>query len=302
MAGGFPPHGGRRPGAGGAHGGPPREYVRVTPDGEVQVMFRGNPLVTVRGEGEVVLDTAGHHNGTVLGVLKRALRPMGVRLTAQTENFAEDWSVEDGTNFTRFQDFSTPFSASNAKPAGLTFAGDTYVGLAAHTFDEQDWAFAQDHLGILSGLFGLLRPLDYVQAYRLEMGTRLKTDSGSNLYEFWGESITKTLKKDLAAVKGTTLVNLASDEYAKAIQLDKLGGDVINVKFLQKDAGKEKFISFFAKRARGLMARWMSTDRPSKPADLSGFNLEGYRIKKSASSENELVFVRPKPAAKKKAS
>merc|ERR1719313_2847376 len=104
MAGGFPPHGGRRPGPGGAHGGPPREYVRVTPDGEVQVMFRGNPLVTVRGEGEVVLDTAGHHNGTVLGVLKRALRPMGVLLTAQTENFAEDWSVEDGTNFTRFQD------------------------------------------------------------------------------------------------------------------------------------------------------------------------------------------------------
>ena len=186
-------------------------------------------------------------------------------------------------------------------PAAICFRGDVYQGLEAWSLDKRSLSWAQDHVRILSGLYGLLRPMDVIQPYRLEMGTRLKTDSGSNLYEFWGDSITKTLKKDLAAVKGTTLVNLASDEYAKALQLDKLGVDVINVKFLQKDAGREKFISFFAKRARGLMARWMSTDRPSKPADLSGFNLEGYRIKKSASSENELVFIRPKPAAKKKA-
>ena len=128
------------------------------------------------------------------------------------------------------------------------------------------------------------------------------TPAGNCLYDFWGSSITRTLKQDLRASGASALINLASDEYAKALQLDKLGVDVINVKFLQMDAGKEKLISFFAKRARGLMARWMSTDRPSKPADLSGFNLEGYRIKKSASSDHELVFTRPKPAAKKKAS
>ena len=204
-------------------------------------------------------------------------------------------------NYDRYRSFELPFSEANALPAALAFNGDVYRGLDARDLSARQLDWAQEHIAILSGLYGILRPLDLMQAYRLEMGTRLPTRRGKNLYEFWGESITKTLKKDLAAVKGTTLVNLASDEYAKALQLDKLGVEVVNVKFLQKDAGKEKFISFFAKRARGLMARWMSTDRPSKPADLSGFNLEGYRIKKSASSENELVFVRPKPAAKKKA-
>ena len=184
-------------------------------------------------------------------------------------------------------------------PAAICFRGDVYQGLEAWTLDKRSLSWAQDHVRILSGLYGLLRPMDTIQPYRLEMGTKLKTDRGSNLYDFWDKAITKTLKKDLQSIKAQTLVNLASDEYSSSLDLDALGVEIVNVKFLQKDGGKDKFISFFAKRARGLMARWMSQHRPRTEADLSGFNLEGYRLNKGSSSDGQLIFTRPKPAAKR---
>ena len=144
--------------------------------------------------------------------------------------------------------------------------------------------------------YGLLRPLDVIQPYRLEMGTRLATDAGKDLYAFWGEELSRTLKKDMKAAKADILVNLASDEYSKAARLGEMGLDVLDVKFLQKDDGKLKFISFFAKRARGLMARWMADNRPRSVADLSKFSLEGYRFSAKEGNDQLLVFSRPRPA------
>ena len=202
-------------------------------------------------------------------------------------------------NHERWQSFGK--TSNDRGPAAMCFCGDVYQGLEAWTLDKRSMAWAQDHVRILSGLYGLLRPMDVIQPYRLEMGTKLKTDAGASLYDFWGDSITKTLKKDLKSIKASALINLASDEYSNALDFDALDVEIINVKFLQKDGGKDKFISFFAKQARGLMARWMSENRPRKTSDLAGFNLEGYRLNKSATSDSEFVFSRPKPAAKKKA-
>ncbi|MCH2142932.1 MAG: peroxide stress protein YaaA [Phycisphaerales bacterium] len=184
-------------------------------------------------------------------------------------------------------------------PAAICFSGDVYQGFEASTLDKKGLAWAQTHIRILSGLYGLLRPLDVIQPYRLEMGTALKTSHGKNLYEFWGSSITKVLKKDISSSKAHTLVNLASDEYSKAVDLKNLGISVVGVKFLQRDGGREKFVSFFAKQARGLMARWMSECRPKTANDLKKFNVDGYKINTSTSSSDMLIFSRPKPRPKK---
>jgi cytoplasmic iron level regulating protein YaaA (DUF328/UPF0246 family) len=184
-------------------------------------------------------------------------------------------------------------------PAALCFRGDVYQGLEAWTLDRRSLDWAQDHVRILSGLYGLLRPMDVIQPYRLEMGTRLKTSEGANLYKFWGNSISKILQKDLRSIKATSLINLASDEYSKALDLEGLDIPVINVKFLQRDGTRDTFISFFAKRARGLMARWMSEHRPRTRSDLMEFTSEGYRVNARASDEQTLLFSRPKPQAKK---
>jgi len=184
-------------------------------------------------------------------------------------------------------------------PAAICLRGDVYQGLEAWTLDRRRLAWIQDHVRILSGLYGLLRPMDVIQPYRLEMGTRLKTCKGANLYEFWGNSISKILQKDLRNIKATSMINLASDEYSKALDLEGLDVPVINVKFLQHDGGRDKFISFFAKRARGLMARWMSEHRPRTLSDLMEFTSEGYRVNIRTSNEQTLIFSRPKPQAKK---
>ena len=152
-------------------------------------------------------------------------------------------------NAQRWSDFGD--RANPRGPAAMCFRGDVYQGLEAWTLDARSLTWAQKHVRILSGLFGLLRPLDVIQPYRLEMGTKLKTDAGSNLYQFWGNAITKTLRKDMADAKAGTLVNLASDEYSKAIDFDGLGVDILQTTFLQRTGGKDKFISFHAKRARG---------------------------------------------------
>ena len=204
-------------------------------------------------------------------------------------------------NAERWQQFGTRSNPRGA--AAMCFRGDVYQGLEAWTMDKRALGWAQDHVRILSGLYGLLRPLDVIQPYRLEMGTRLPTEAGKDLYAFWGEELNRTLKKDMKAAKADTLINLASEEYSKAARLKELGLDVLDVKFLQKDGDEQRFISIFAKRARGLMARWMADNRPRTVADLSKFNLEGYRFQAKEGNEELMVFSRPRPAsAGKKAS
>ena len=196
-------------------------------------------------------------------------------------------------NRDRWESYGT---RSNPKgPAAVCFRGDVFQGLEAWTMNKKAFSWAQDHVRILSGLYGLLRPLDVIQPYRLEMGTSLKTDAGKNLYEFWGTEIQKLLKKDMKECGAEVLVNLASEEYSKAAQLDQLGHRMVSVKFLQVDKGKSKFISFYAKQSRGLMARWMSDQRPKKLEDLTRFDSQGYRFMEADSDENIFVSSRPKP-------
>ncbi|MCH2103159.1 MAG: peroxide stress protein YaaA [Planctomycetes bacterium] len=198
-------------------------------------------------------------------------------------------------NAERWQQFGARSNPRGA--AAMCFRGDVFQGLEAWSMNKRALSWAQDHVRILSGLYGLLRPLDVIQPYRLEMGTRLPTEAGKDLYAFWGEELNRAIRKDMKAAKADTLINLASDEYSKAARLRELELDVLDVKFLQKDGGKLKFISFFAKRARGLMARWMSDNRPRTVADLAEFDLDGYRFQPKEGTEQLLVFSRPRPAA-----
>jgi len=198
-------------------------------------------------------------------------------------------------NYERFQAFKTPFTIDNAKPAALAFAGDVYQGLEASTMKSADLDWAQDHLRILSGLYGLLRPLDLIQPYRLEMGRPLKTEKADNLYGFWQDKLTRQVNKDLNGSQ--TLVNLASNEYFGAIDPAKVKGDIITPQFKEIRDGKARFISFTAKKARGTMARYIIDKRIDDPEELKGFKRDGYRFNKSLSKGNNWVFTRTPPAA-----
>jgi len=195
-------------------------------------------------------------------------------------------------NHDRFQQFSTPFTEQNAKPAALIFNGDTYTGLDAPTLSSEDLAWAQDHVAILSGLYGILRPLDLIQPYRLEMGTRMKTRRGANLYEFWGDRITKQIKERLADHEDQTIVNLASIEYFKSVKPNALSGSVITPSFKEMRDGKLKMISFMAKRARGMMARHIIDGRIDRPEGLKDFQTDGYRFDAATSSDTTWSFIR----------
>lgn len=198
-------------------------------------------------------------------------------------------------NFERFQDWSTPFTPANARPAVLAFNGDTYVGLDARaSFTERDFTHAQKTLRILSGLHGVLRPLDLIQPYRLEMGTKLATRHGSDLYQFWGADVTDRLNDDLAASPGAkVLVNCASQEYFGVVQPDRLDGRIVTPRFLDaKDGGEPKVISFFAKRARGAMAGWIVRNRVKSAKALLDFDIDGYRYDVDRSTADEPAFVR----------
>lgn len=198
-------------------------------------------------------------------------------------------------NAARFKAFNTPFTPANARPAIDAFKGDVYVGLDAPTLSDDDIAFAQDHLRILSGLYGLLKPLDLMQAYRLEMGIRFENSRGTNLYQFWGDKITKTLNKDLSAQDEPELINLASGEYFKAVKSKLIKGRIISPAFKEIRDGQLKIISFSAKKARGLMARYIIDHRITKADQLKAFDLDGYRFNEERSGEDEWVFIRPKP-------
>ena len=196
-------------------------------------------------------------------------------------------------NAERFNEWHPDFTPKNARQALLAFKGDVYTGLQAEDFSEKDFDFAQKHLRMLSGLYGLLRPLDLMMPYRLEMGIRLENPQGANLYAFWGELLTEKLNLLLNEQKSKVLVNLASDEYFKAVKPKLLDGEIIKPVFLDEKNGKYKVISFYAKKARGLMSRFIIKERLDKPKQLQDFNLEGYSFDESRSQGNELVFTRP---------
>lgn len=195
-------------------------------------------------------------------------------------------------NYDRFHTFENKASDKNARPASLAFAGDTYAGLEAKTLDPVSSQYAQDHLRILSGLYGLLRPFDLIQPYRLEMGSKLKTKKGNSLYEYWGDTISAELNKQAIKVNSTTLVNCASNEYFNAVDSKKLNLEVINPVFLENKSGKSKVISFFAKRARGAMARFIIEQRVKEVNGLKDFDLGGYKFQPKDSSNNKMVFLR----------
>ena len=195
-------------------------------------------------------------------------------------------------NRRRNLDWSPPFDLSNAKQALFAFRGDVYAALDADTLDDEDVDFAQAHLRILSGLYGLLRPLDLMQAYRLEMGTRLANARGRDLYAFWGDVLTDALNEALAGHAEKTLINLASGEYAKAVRFDQIQGRVIHVHFREQKDDGYRVVGIHAKKARGLMCRFVIQNRIEAPEDIRQFNLAGYGYRQDMSTESDWVFAR----------
>lgn len=195
-------------------------------------------------------------------------------------------------NFNRFADWHLPFSSENAKQAILAFDGDVYDGLAASTLSDEQLQFAQAHVGILSGLYGLLRPLDLIQPYRLEMGTRLQNIRGKDLYAFWGNLLSDLINQRLAEMTEPVLINLASEEYFKSVNPKRLRGRMIQPVFEDWKGGKFKIISFYAKRARGLMTRFVLENQLQQPELLQQFAAEGYCFEPSVSDDERWVFRR----------
>lgn len=195
-------------------------------------------------------------------------------------------------NHDRFHDWQLPFDKENARQALFAFKGDVYIGLGAETFEAADVTYAQHHLRILSGLYGLLRPLDLIQPYRLEMGTSLRTSRGKSLYDFWGTRITDALNAELEQQRKRVLINLASNEYFKAVKDRQLAAEVISPVFKDYKNGQYKLISFFAKRARGLMSAYIIRNRIDNPRDLPSFDVDGYRYSEKDSTPASPVFLR----------
>ena len=193
-------------------------------------------------------------------------------------------------NMQRYQSWHTPFTKDNGKQALFSFAGDVYQGLDAASLSAADIDFAQQHLRILSGLYGLLRPLDLIQPYRLEMGTKLTNPKGNNLYDFWGDSLTQLLNQELSSTD--TLINLASDEYFKAIKPKVLNASIITPVFKENKGGTYKVVGIYAKKARGLMSRFIIQHQMTQAEDLKNFAVDGYSYNPSLSTSNNWVFSR----------
>lgn len=208
-----------------------------------------------------------------------------MKLMGISENLAD-------LNYQRFQHFSRPFDRTNAKPAIFAFRGDTYVGLDADTMKSDDIDWAEDHFRMLSGLYGLLKPRDLMQPYRLEMGTRLANPRGKDLYAFWGDKIATEINALTNGHKDRSLINLASTEYFKSVKTKLLDGPVITPVFKEVKGGTSKVVGFSAKRARGMMARYMIDNRIENPQELKKFNVDGYSYQDDLSNDNEWVFTR----------
>ena len=228
--------------------------------------------------------------------LDRSASLIDVLKTKTPAEIASLMSLSDplaALNVARYADWHLPFSPENARQAVFAFDGDVYGGLAAREMSELQLGFAQQHLRILSGLYGVLRPLDLMQAYRLEMGTRLQNPGGKDLYAFWGDTIAQKLNADLDALGGErVLVNAASEEYFKSVKRSKLNARVVTPLFQERKGNTYKIVSFYAKRARGLISRYAIVNGIENVDDLKGFDEEGYKFESSVSSENEWVFRR----------
>ncbi|MBV1924713.1 MAG: peroxide stress protein YaaA [Flavobacteriaceae bacterium] len=237
-------------------------------------------LPTRRATQPVFLAQAEHLNTKMATKSKNVIK----KLMGISDNLAE-------LNHQRYQDFSIPFTNENARPAVYAFSGDVYIGLDVYSLPEEKLDALQDKLRILSGMYGLLKPLDLMQAYRLEMGTELKINRKKNLYGFWGNTLTDALNEELK--EDELFINLASKEYFKAIQPKKLNVPVISPVFKDYKNGKLKIISFFAKKARGSMVRYIIDNNVETIEQLKGFNTDGYGFSEEFTvNENEPVFVR----------
>ncbi|HDZ55985.1 MAG TPA: peroxide stress protein YaaA [Pseudomonas xinjiangensis] len=211
------------------------------------------------------------------------------------QEIAQLMSISDklaSLNVARYGSWENRATKPNSKQALLAFKGDVYTGIQAEDFSAADFDFAQQHLRMLSGLYGLLRPLDLIQPYRLEMGTRLANSRGKDLYAFWGDRISEWLNKDLLAQKDDVLLNLASQEYFGAVRPKALKARVIDTVFKDQKNGQYKIVSFYAKKARGLMARYVIKERLTDPEGLKDFTLDGYYFDKAESTPSKLVFLR----------
>lgn len=220
---------------------------------------------------------------------------VGIMQKKSARKIGELMSISDKLatlNKERFMSFAPEMSRENAKEAILAFKGDVYQGLDNETLTAEDLAWSQKHVRILSGLYGLLRPRDLIQPYRLEMGTKLKTPRGKNLYEYWDDKITEMINKDLKRSGSDYVFNLASKEYFSAVKPELLKGELYHANFLERRNGEYKFISFTAKKARGWLCRYMIDNRINHPEDVKGFRGQGFKYLKSLSSEREFIFVR----------
>lgn len=196
-------------------------------------------------------------------------------------------------NCARYQNYDKEYTELNSRPSLLAFTGDVYTHIQVEQYTEEDFAFAQQHLRTISGLYGLLRPLDRIQPYRLEMKTKLNTPKGKDLYAFWGSALRDALEKDLAEQGDQIVINLASQEYAKAVQLDQIDAKVIEVTFLEQKGNDEpKIIAIYSKLARGMMANFLIKNRCQQPEELQAFDQEGYHFEKAQSSDQQYVFLR----------
>ncbi|MND15156.1 hypothetical protein D3C80_53700 [compost metagenome] len=240
-----------------------------------------SPLATTRYTQPELLE----YSQQLIGVARQLSAPQIGKLMGISDKLAD-------LNATRFHDWHPEFTPKNARQAILAFKGDVYTGLQAETFDEADFDFAQQHLRMLSGLYGVLRPLDLMQPYRLEMGIKLENARGKDLYQFWDETITDTLNQALKAQGDDVVINLASDEYFRSVKTKRLQGQIIKPVFLDEKNGKFKVISFYAKKARGLMSRYIIENRLTRPEQLTRFDSDGYSFDADASDKGEMVFKR----------
>jgi len=225
-------------------------------------------------------------------IIKKELRKIKSKKLQEMMAISENIAT---LNVDRYKIFKTPFTTKNAKQAIFAFKGDVYSGLTLDKFTEDDYAYAQDHLRILSGLYGCLRPMDLIQPYRLEMKTKLENDRGENLYQFWDERITRSLNKELKKQQEPVLVNLASNEYFKSVKPKLLEGRLLNINFKETKEGKTRVVAIFAKRARGMMTDYIIRNRIEKPEDLKKFKLAGYKFNKALSDDKQWTFERPQP-------
>lgn len=240
-----------------------------------------SPLATTRFTQPALLDNSQQ----LINVARKLSAPQIASLMSISDKLAS-------LNATRFHDWQPDFTLDNARQAILAFKGDVYTGLQAETFRDADFDFAQQHLRILSGLYGVLRPLDLMQPYRLEMGIRLENPRGKDLYSFWGDTITETLNTALREQGDDVVINLASDEYFRSVKPARLKGTIIKPVFLDEKNGTFKVISFYAKKARGLMSRYIIEHRLTTPEQLTAFDSDGYAFDNARSSTSELVFTR----------